>query len=164
MSKIIPLTKGLSALVDDEDYEFLSQWKWCARISGNHCYAMRSEKDLNGRPRYIYMHRVVNQTPHGLLTDHVDGDGLNNTRANLRSATNAQNSRNVRRHKDSASPYKGVYRNQKLGKPWYAKIMIANRQVVLGFFDSEEDAMRAYETAAAQSFGEFHAPQRSNPA
>jgi len=77
--KKIQLTQGHFTLIDDEDYDFLMQWKWC--YSG-HGYAMRSEliSRINGKRKQnqIYMHRIINKTPRGAITDHIDGDGLNN--------------------------------------------------------------------------------------
>lgn len=73
-------------MVDDEDFEYLNQWKWTAHRIGNDWYATRGEKK-----KIIYMHREILRTPKGMLTDHIDMDGLNNQKKNLRICTHQQN-------------------------------------------------------------------------
>lgn len=150
--KLIPLSDGLFAKVDDEDFAFLSRWKWSAlRASSGLIYAVRSEPGVS-----IRMHRVINATPDGVLTDHRDGDGLNNQRANLRSATPLQNMMNRRGKRGGTSVFKGVWfdptpqRNQ-----WRAAIRIAGKLRYLGRFRDEEAAGAAYAAAANEHFGEF---------
>ena len=160
--KEIPLTKGQSALIDDADFEWISQWKWCASKAHSGYYAMRAERSFGGKYKFVYMHRMINGTPAGVATDHIDGDGLNNTRANLRDATNQQNAANGRRHKDGSSRFKGVSRNPKPGplnpKPWIAHIGVDGAVRHLGTFLNEEDAAAAYASAAKEAFGDFHRP------
>ena len=148
--KEIPLTKGYIAKVDDEDYERLSQFKWCA--------AVRKKAHL---PDCIYaistvapntlalMHRFILGCPASVQVDHWDTDGLNNQRYNLRQATPAQNGGNAR-HGRGSSQFKGVSWNKAIGK-WECKI--AN--VRIGFFVDECDAATAYNFAAEERFGAF---------
>lgn len=96
--KTIPLTQGQFALVDDADYEWLSRWKWCVLFTDSVFYATRS-RCLSDAPgsKTILMHREVLNAPDGFETDHINGDGLDNRRENLRLATHALNQRNGHR-------------------------------------------------------------------
>lgn len=142
--RLIPLTKGYSAAVDDADFEEMNRWKWSASERENGVvYAVRQDRETG---RLVYMHRVVNRTPAALATDHLDHDGLNNTRANLRTVTTVENAMNARSHSDAVSKFKGVSPNRKRGKPWIAKI----RNTYLGVFATEQEAADAYRAAAGK--------------
>lgn len=159
--KKIPLTQNKFALVDDEDYEWLMQWKWFAmkkkRKSSIIFYAARkSTKILNGKKTRCmrWMHREINKTKKGFLTDHRDNNGLNNQRNNLRDATQSQNSMNVQ-NIYGVSKYKGVSwcKNQ---KKWRASIRKNGKATYLGRSISEKKASDAYEKKAKIEFGEFY--------
>lgn len=158
--KTIKLTKGYETIVDDEDYEFLTQWKWHAKVIGRTVYARRSvtlsTKNINGRFIHsnIYMHRLINQTPANLITDHKDGNGLNNRKENIRSATILQNNRNKAPYKGGTSKYKGV--NLESNGKWRARIKIEGQSFDLGYFTDELEASNAYEERAKKVFGEFY--------
>lgn len=93
MTKEIQLTQGKVTLVDDEDYEWLSQWKWCAKDGRNgNFYAFRASKNKS-----TYMHRLILDTPKGKVTDHINGNGLDNRRINLRICSYRENSHNKNR-------------------------------------------------------------------
>lgn len=151
--KEIELTQGKVALVDDEDYEWLNQWNWCAvrlpnKNNGSiHWYASR------GWTRY--MHRfILNLIGTKQRADHIDGDGLNNQRFNLRIATGAQNNMNRRNVREHSSQYKGVswdYVNQK----WMVRIKAKGYYMNLGRFVDEVEAALAYDRAAMHYFGEY---------
>lgn len=145
MTKQIPLANGrYFATVDDEDYEYLSQFSWTFRKGKKGIiYAYRRSHN-----KYIHMHRVILHAPDGVLVDHIDINGLNNTRKNLRLATDLQNSGNQRMKKCNSSGYKGV---SKKGNRWNARIQ--NHHI--GYFLTEVEAAIAYDNAAIELFGEY---------
>jgi hypothetical protein len=147
--KEIQLTKGKKALVDDVDYEYLSQWKWHV---GSHGYAVRTSSDASKRK--ILMHRVIMQTSEKMEADHISGDKLDNRRSNLRHADSSQNKMNKGPQCNNKSGYKGVcWHSQK--EKWHAQIKCRDVKKSLGLHLSSEDAARAYDRAAIEYFGEF---------
>lgn len=152
----LKLTTGEGVLVDEGDFEYLNQWKWHSE-SGR--YAVRKEyygKAPNGKhlTRWIRMHRLITDAPDKMEVDHINGNGLDNRRSNLRICTHKQNSHNTRKRKDNRSGYKGVGWHTQHNK-WRARIVVDGRQKHLGLFDTPEQAAIAYNTAAEQFFGEF---------
>jgi hypothetical protein len=157
----IELTQGKFAIVDDADFAWLSQWKWTAQKTDWGFYAMRHECG-----QVVFMHRLINETPAGMVTDHEDGDGLNNRRGNLRTATQLQNMMNRHGKRNGTSQYKGVWADssRRNRKPWRAAIRINGKLKYLGRFISEDEAGRAYAAAAREMFGEFaRTNKRSQP-
>ena len=140
MSKKIKLTKGRYAIVDDEDFEFLNQWKWWSDGQG---YAVR---DIGGRKnkQRILMHRVVNKTPDGLVADHINRNKLDNRKKNLRNVTQRVNSLNCKLSKNNTSGYNGIcwYKNR-----WCATIKYNYKTVYLGRFANIKDAVKARKEA-----------------
>jgi hypothetical protein len=159
--KQIPLTKGQFAIVDDEDYDYLMRWKW------SYCngYASRS---IWGRTTKVTMHRLINQTPDGLFTDHINGDKLDNRKCNLRNCNTSQNTINApkKNGKKYTSEYKGVFWDDWPGRSpkWVATIRISGKKSHLGRFAHEEDAATAYNLAAFLHHGEFAHINRSGAA
>ncbi len=151
--KQIPLSKGTFALVDDEDFEELNKHKWF----NNYGYAVRNVVIPNSkRRRLLPMHRVVAKTPNGLFTDHINGNGLDNQKNNLRFCTTAQNIRNRGLAVNNKSGYKGVHFSKSTNR-WIAQIRIPNRktQLRLGSFKTVEEGYAAYCDAAKKYHGDF---------
>ena len=151
--KEIPLTQGKVALVDDADFERLSQWKWSAQKTRSYWYAKRNTSRQTGK-RIVYMHVEIMQPPTGVKIDHKDHDGLNNQRYNLRYSTHAENVHNRKNQRGNKSGYKGVHWNKRKGK-WQATVTVNYHQIYLGLFTRAEDAARAYDRAARTHHGEF---------
>jgi hypothetical protein len=159
---------GRVALIDDGDYELVSQHRWHVReqvLPGrrrvNGPYAMRNIHLSNGKWTVLAMHTLITGYA---ITDHEDHDGLNNQRSNLRDATEAQNSYNQRKQPGvSSSRFKGVSWDRDASK-WVACIRIDNKLRKLGRFTSETDAARAYDSAAHEAWGEFAWPNFPNDA
>ena len=157
--KEVSLTRGLVALVDDQDYERVSAFTWHANEkSKGAVYAAR--KQWHGdthKYENIAMHRfILGVVGNYLEIDHINGNRLDNRRANLRPCTHKNNMANRRTNKDRA--YKGVINVKRLsGKPWRAYITEHGKFVSLGYFASPQEAARAYDAAARRIFGAFAA-------
>lgn len=152
--KEIPLTKGYVAVVDDEDYEKISRHRWYVNLNKRRQYAHRQYR-YRGKQVLVLMHRLIINAPKGKNVDHIDGDGLNNQKSNLRLCTQAQNLWNqCRWSKNGLSRrYKGVQRDQK-GK-WAVFISINGVTHRLGRYAHEIAAAREYDKLARLLHGEF---------
>lgn len=149
--KKIRLNNTLFALVDDDDFEPLSKLKWFAFPNGNTIYA----KAFIGNTQTLLHRLLLDLTDPKIIVDHKNGNGLDCQRHNLRVCTWSENLRNSRSHKDCLSGYKGVSRIKSKTQRWSASIHVNNRRLSIGYFDSPEDAARAYNGAAKKHFGEF---------
>jgi hypothetical protein len=159
--KKIKLTQGKYALVDNEDFEWLNQWKWCAHKNHNRWYVERGGwKKKEKKTIAILMHREIlklkpNDTREG---DHKNGNGLDNQRHNLRICTHADNQHNqiVKKH---SSKFKGVYLKgiylKNRTKKWGAQIRLNHNTIHLGYFYKEVKAAKVYDKVATELFGEF---------
>jgi hypothetical protein len=151
----VPLTKGLFALVDEQDFSVVSDFTWSASLPSKRStpYAAAWSKGVTSKTRKIYMHRFLLGFPVGGV-DHVNGNSLDNRRANLRRCNQSQNSANRRKGTATSSKFKGVCRHR---NKWKAQIGGAQgvRTKYLGVFEDEEDAARAYDEVATAVFGEF---------
>ena len=141
----IKLTKGKYAIVDDADFAYLNQWKWQCDSSG---YAVR---DIGGRKdkKRTLMHRLINKTPKGFHTDHINRNKLDNRKANLRTTTVGQNILNSKISKRNTSGYKGVewYKNR-----WVARIKFNYKTIYLGRFKLLSEALNTRKLAE-QKYG-----------
>lgn len=155
--KIIPLTQGKVALVDDGDYEKVADKKWYAARYGNLWYAQREERVSPDQTRCIKLHQIILSPKEGYDTDHKNGEGLDCRRKNLRYAREIQNGQNKRkplRVAGTTSQYKGVCWAKDRHK-WRAAIRVNWKLINLGGFDNEEQAARVYDAAAVKYFANF---------
>jgi len=169
----IPLTQGKFAIVDPDDYEWLNKYKWHVNRGANTYYACRNSR-IGKKRVSIKMHREIfenlsatknstlkthNYHRHigdGLVVDHINHNGLDNRKANLRPATRSQNSLNKSsiKTKPSSSKYNGVswYRRRKI---WHVQIGLNGKYKFIGYFHDEIQAAKAYDTAAKKYHGDF---------
>lgn len=171
--KEIKLTQGKVTFVDDEDYEELNQYKWCAgKDPKNGAYRVTRSIVLQFKPKLktkgVIMPRVIlGTTDPKIHVDHIDGNTLNNIRANLRETTPTQNGANRRMSKANRSGYRGVCFRKKAGtdrygnilpfpkKEWIAQININEKRTTIGSFSTAEEAAKAFDKAAKENYGEF---------
>lgn len=142
--KKIPLTQNKFAIVDDDDFEYLSQFSWHFQSRG---YAASNSKKL--------MHRVICNPEPKQQIDHINGNKLDNRRSNLRLCSNSQNHMNKpKSHQKTSSKYKGVYWC-KHKKKWRVTVKFNKKKIHIGDYKNEKDAGMAYNNAAINIFKEF---------
>lgn len=147
--RLIPLTQRQNAIVDAEDFEWLSTWNWNAHwdLHAKCFYARRKQSG-----KTILMHREIMHLKPGQLVDHHNRNSLDNRKQNLRQATVSQNTANTKNFTTNSSGYRGVSRN---GKRWRAVVVHHGRYIVMSGFRSKRKAARAYDEVAKKIFGEF---------
>ena len=153
----IPLTRGKYTIVDPKHYERLNKYKWQASKGSNTFYASRSVWDrVNKKKHTIKMHREIITPPYPLVVDHINHNGLDNRKANLRPATKSQNTINkpYKKKKAAHSKYRGVTW-QKSNNKWQAQIRAKGLHRVIGYYDNEIEAAKAYDVVARKHHGEF---------
>lgn len=151
----VPLNKGFTAFIDDEDLPLIEgSSAWYAVTKGAVTYAARTLYDKNRTPKRFrqYMHRLIK--PKIDRIDHLDGNGLNNTKGNLRAATASQNAVNSKMRSTNTSGYRGVTFNKNANK-WLAQIRINSKNTYLGLFECPIEAAKAYNKEAVEHFGEY---------
>ena len=154
----IPLTKGKYALIDEEDYELVSPHAWRVNITPHTAYAITHVRRPDGKFTTLSMHRLIMRPERNLTVDHIDFDGLNNTRANLRICSQSQNIAHRRAGRLSKAGFKGVIRilpPDYVTPRWVARIKANGIRIELGKFLAPEEAARAYDLAALKYHGEF---------
>jgi hypothetical protein len=142
MSKIIKTTCGTDVIVDDEDFEYLNQWEWHLNSKkAVHKYAERKVYG-NGKQKHILMHRLVNKTPEGLMTDHINHNTLDNRKSNLKTVTSHSNQLN---RKGLQSNNKSGHSNvswHKSTKKWQVSYTLMGKQVYIGVFENKNQAIK----------------------
>jgi hypothetical protein len=148
------LTQGFFAIVDPEDYDRLAKFKWHVSKSVHTFYARRKVAHKKNKKTIIYMHRQIIKVPAGFVVDHINHNGLDNRKANLRPATWAQNIRNSKKTRNKfRSNYKGLFHRR--DGMWRVRISANGKTRYLGCFKDEIDAAKAYDRAAKEYHGQF---------
>jgi len=156
MSKEIELTQGKAATVDDPDYKALCRFKWYASCINGRWYASRSVRRPPDGPGAVRMHRSIVKPAPGLEVDHINGNGLDNRRANLRAVSHVQNVWNLHKTRRSrSSRFVGV---SLADGRWRATICFGSRSIHLGMFSREVDAALAYDAKCRELRGPFARP------
>jgi hypothetical protein len=153
--KKVPVSNGkYFALVSDCDYDLVMQYKWYARIDINTIYTISSNKRADGRHQTISMHRLIMNAQKGQYVDHIDGNGMNNCRENLRICTCSENQYNSFKRANASSKYKGVGWH-KASNSYQARIQVENKRIHIGCFSTEKEAAIARNEAAIKYHGKF---------
>lgn len=151
----IKLSQNKYALVDDEEYEYLNQWKWSyKKHEGYSGYAIRFDR-VGGHNKSVRMHRLLMKTPANLDCDHINGNGLDNQKSNLRNCSHQNNQRNRKRNFNVLSKFKGVYLDKRGKRNPSAQITIDAKTIRIGSFREERHAAIAYDLWARDIYGEF---------
>lgn len=145
----IYLDSGDVTWVDTDDYDQIVRYPWSMVARGKNRYAYRREY-THGKCMMIFLHRFLLNAPAGKMVDHINGDGLDNRRCNLRICSNAENQRNSRCQSNNRSGFKGV---RKCGNRWRATIHVAGGTTSIGYFDTAEEAAKAYDKHALSVWG-----------
>lgn len=138
-------------IIDTDDITKVNKYTW--RVNKNGYAITEFRKDINKTKR-IQIHRLINNTPNGLSTDHINRNRLDNRKCNLRSCTSSQNAMNVEKYRGKTSKAKGVDYVAK-DKSWRARISKNGVRITLGYFKNEEDAIKERLKAEKEVFGEF---------
>jgi hypothetical protein len=159
MTKEIQLTKGYVALIDDDDYEKVSNYSWMALVLKNNLYAVSRTKKESSKNRKIFrMHQLILGTiGKQACIDHINHNGLDNRKENLRVCTIAQNCSNAIHKENNKFGYKGVclLGGHHKNKPFRAQIVYQRKHYYLGNFSTIKEAAMAYDKKALEFFGEF---------
>lgn len=151
--KIIPLTKGFSTIIDDEDYELFCRFKWTANVTRqDKVYVVRGTKEK----KKIFLHREISKCPSELVVDHINGDTLDNRRSNLRCVSKRINTLNAKNLSRNTSGYRGVSFSKET-KKWVAKLEVSSNgqrnTICLGSYNSPELAFEAYKKKFSELYG-----------
>jgi hypothetical protein len=149
----LPLSKNKYALVDDEDYPKVSKHKWFVIQRGKSEHACRTVIE-NGNKRTEYLHRALLNPNSNEVVDHINGNGLDNQKANLRLCTKQQNSWNSDKNTKNVSGYKGVSFEKTTGK-WRVRIRKDGKSYSYGLYEQAEEASKVYLEKAQELFGQY---------
>ena len=151
----VPLTKGQYAIIDACDYEVVSKYVWHAvYVESIQGYYAATNINFGRKRRPIPMHRMIMNAPDDRLIDHINGNGLDERRGNLRECSYSENVRNSKISKNNKSGFKGVNWSNVM-KKWEAKIMVNRKKIHLGYYDTPSEAHEAYCAAALKYHKEF---------
>jgi hypothetical protein len=150
--QVIETKRGQKILVDDEDYELVSQYVW--HFSSRYVKT-NLKKTADGKHHTLVIHKLILDVPPGMEVDHINRNTLDNRRANLRICTRAENCRNRQRRSNNISGVKGVCRLPGRPSKWRAGIRVDGKFISLGCFQTTKEAAQAYDKAARKYFGEF---------
>jgi hypothetical protein len=149
----VTLTQGYESIIDAADAEFVGQWNWCVVVDGPRRYAHGGATAFK-QIKASALHRAILGVTGSEIVDHIDGNGLNNRRQNLRIVSASENAQNSRPRKETKSGYKGVFFHKK-NNNWRAQIMAEGKRYSLGLFNTAEEAHAAYCEASDRLHGEF---------
>ncbi len=148
----IQLTQGKEAIIDDEDFELVSKHKWHCVLIGGSSYACNNRKE--------YLHRVLMNPNIDKMVDHVNGNGLDCRRSNMRLCIRQENHRNLRKSTNNTSGFKGVCFDITRNK-WKASIGHERKKIHIGYFNSKEEAAINYDKKSSEIFGNFACTNKS---
>lgn len=151
--RYIPLTQGYVAVVDEEDFESVSAHCWHVQVDKRRPSIQYARRDVGDSA--VFMHQQILGFPKGCEIDHINGNGLDNRKKNLRKSSKSQNHQNQIIRGDSKTGFKGVSRYSNRPGLWRARISVGGKRLHLGCFSSPEEAARAYDEAAEKHFGEY---------
>jgi hypothetical protein len=150
--------KDVTAILDDADAHYARDWVWSVHRTGHSTYLRGYQRGIPlAQQKMRYLHRILTDAPRGKDVDHINGDGLDNRRENLRVCTRSQNNANRHRSQSRSSPFKGVHFEKCTGR-WRAEVHLNGKRHTLGRFDAIEDAAAAYSAKATELFGAFANP------
>jgi hypothetical protein len=152
-SKLVINIKGYDVLIDDEDVDKVSNYKWCKLKIPKYIYFCRSYK-TGTKSKTMLLHRFITNAPKGTIVDHINGNTLDNRKCNLRFCTIVENSRNRKRNMMNISGYKGISFKKRNNK-WQAQIEVNQKAIYLGIFNTPEEAYKAYCEASKKYHKEF---------
>lgn len=157
--KELILLRGQSCFVDEADYVWLSGFKWRyigikTKSGALYEYVARTKR-VDGKYKQIYMHTQITDCPKGMKVDHINHNGLDNRRSNLRVCTHSENMRNRKMSANNTSGFKGVYKHTSRRNQYYTSITVGRERIKDGPFDNILDAVLCYDNYARRIFGEF---------
>lgn len=148
----IKLFSGEMVKIDEEDYEIIKNYKWRLNKTKKYKYAVAYK--LKSKNKTVVMHRLIMKATKRQMIDHINGDGLDNRKLNLRFCNKSLNAANSCLHRDNKSGYKGVHWSNR-DKKWYSQITLNYKQRLIGLYDNKDDAACAYDKVAQELFGKF---------
>lgn len=154
MKTFILLTNGGEALIDKRYFNKVSKYKWYKHTVNKHTYVWRTSRF---KGKMIKLHTFLMRTPKGMMVDHINGDGLDNRKSNLRLCLPCENSRNQKLKSKNTSGYKGIHFS-KPNKKWVARIGVNYKRICIGSFIDKIDAIHAYNKYCLKYHGKFARP------